>query len=192
MGRIWEGSGKDLERISRGLGKDLKRIWGGSVVDLRFGKMWGRSGEDLRKIWTGSGEDLARIREGSGEDLRDSEEDLKRIRGRPVTGKPPQIYIYNSRSTAPGGCYVTYTCAGKPESIKANARELNRCAKAYLPRQLRAIALPNARVGNHVRSRNLLVGESQNQCYRKQRQSRRWLLSSFRHIPIASEQSLLR
>ena len=43
MGRIWEGSGKDLERISRGLGEDLKRIWGGSVEDLRFGKMWGRS-----------------------------------------------------------------------------------------------------------------------------------------------------
>ena len=95
MGRIWEGSEKDLERISRGLGEDLKRIWGGSVEDLRFGKMWGRSGEDLGKIWT-----------GSGEDLRDSEEDLKRIRGGPVTGKPPQIYIYNSRSTAPGGCYV--------------------------------------------------------------------------------------
>ena len=44
--------------ISRGLGEDLKRIWGGSVQDLRFGKMWGRSGEDLGKIWEGSGQDL--------------------------------------------------------------------------------------------------------------------------------------
>ncbi len=77
---------KDLERVSRGWGEDLKRIWGGSVEDLRFGKMWGRSGEDLRKIWTGSGpvssltivtdvyiEDLDRIWRGSGKDLGGSE-----------------------------------------------------------------------------------------------------------------------
>ncbi len=77
------------------MGKDLKRIWGGSVEDLRFGKMWGRSGEDLEEIW-----------EGSGEDLGDSGEDIRRIRVGSVTGKPPQIYIYNSRSTAAGGRYV--------------------------------------------------------------------------------------
>ncbi|CAL1131614.1 unnamed protein product [Cladocopium goreaui] len=77
LGRIWEGSGKDLGRSGK-ICEDLGRIWEGSGKDLgRSGKIW----EDLGRIWEGSGkiwEDLGRIWEGSGKDLGRSGKDLGR------------------------------------------------------------------------------------------------------------------